>query len=123
MLYILHKWLNSCRPKPLAINYYVFLGHVAIEGSHICLVCPGGQGDGMFEWSFSSDNNSAQIASYIPSDPVVRVKQLWGSRGWTIDSTNGDLIIPMVVLADERVYYCGGIKHKYIVKLDVSGEI
>ena len=123
MLYILHKWLYSCRPKTLDINYYVFLGHVAIEGSHVRLVCPGGQGDGMFEWSFSSDNNSALIASYIPSDPVVRVEQPWESRGWTIDSTNGNLIIPMFVLADERVYYCGGSKHKYSVKLDVYGEI
>ena len=66
--------------------------------------------------------SQTEIATYVSSTSSVSVKEPWKSRGWDVSWTNGDLIIPEVLLSDEGEYYCGGTKPRSLLVLHVHGE-
>ena len=85
-------------------------GVVSLLGDSVNLVCPSGLVDPMY-WTlgYPSSFRHSQIANYTTSQvPSVNVEEPWESRGWTVDITNGGLVIPEVTVSDEDVYYCGG---------------
>ena len=68
---------------------------------------------GSYEWP---------VASMV-RDLDINVREPWRSRAWNMDITNGDLIIPEVLLSDEGEYYCGGTTGRPTrVTLSVHGE-
>ena len=118
--------LNACltlKYRRVAVWYQSSLitGVVVFPGDSGVLSCPLGLVTPMF-WSLVSDGNK-QITSYIIS-PVVSVKvhEPWKSRGWNVDETNGDLVIPEVMLVDEGVYQCRNTTISSLVILRVYGE-
>ena len=79
-------------------------------------------------WTLDDDRYNmfeSRIASYISPGTVfsIIVEEPWKSRGWNVDTTNGELAIPEVLLSDEDVYYCGGTENLHRVILSVHGEL
>ena len=93
---------------------------VAFPGESVHLVCPCELVTSLY-WYWHSD--SLQIASYTTSPVyIIIVTQPWSSRGWYVDTANGDLVIPEVLLSDEGEYYCWSTVHWSVLMLNVHGE-
>ena len=123
-------WLNREWMSANTMIYVscVFLGYVAVQGNSTRLQCPHGYSRfpySTFFWYLSTQHTyDTQIVSYVIFSDVrsLIVLEPWKSRGWTLDTTNGDLVIPKVVLSDESTYSCGGTSERIIVNLDVYGK-
>ena len=72
----------------------------------------------------ASANSDSQIASYVTIVPSkIRMGEPWKRRGWKLDTTKGDLIIPEVLLVDEDEYYCAGkTQSRSLIRLGVHSE-
>ena len=68
--------------------------------------------------------NAESVVAYMLTllDVNMIVREPWRSRAWNIDTANGDLVIPEVLLSDEGEYYCGGTTDTSRVTLSVHGE-
>ena len=116
----------------LFIAFLFSFSEMGFRGDRVSLVCPLSYIDSIIwfsQWNSSSNtgNTENKIASYI-GNPAYELKRLepWEGRGWTIDTSNGNLIIPEVLLSDEDLYYCvlrPGAPDPSLVKLAVYGKI
>ena len=98
-------------------------GVLVFPGDAVRLSCPNGPYSSMY-WALDDDpykRFEMLIVSYAPGSTLM-VKEPWKSRGWNVDTTSSELVIPEVLLSDEDEYYCGPTGNLRRVTLSVHGE-